>query len=203
MGEKSDTDFLDRRRFPRYPCTGDAEILQSGERWGWGTVSDISRGGCYIETMHPLPTGTEAQLRLVIAGIFLDISASVVSSDPMFGMGMDFLVVPTELWNKLPQIIEKVTGSTASRNDGESHEDSQPHMQAALQYLERAQRELRDAMPGRGEHRARALQLTESAINEVTKACKQGSTIKTTDPASIGSGFSVDFDRSIDSGLHH
>jgi hypothetical protein len=50
----------DRRRFSRYPCPGAAEILLSGKRWGYGTVSEISRGGCYIGTINPLPTGAES-----------------------------------------------------------------------------------------------------------------------------------------------
>jgi hypothetical protein len=190
MGESSKIDFLDRRRFPRYPCTGSAEILQGGKSWGCGKVSDISRGGCYIETLHPLPTGAEAQLRLTIAGIFLDICANVVSSDLMFGMGMDFVAVPTEQWNKLPQVIEQVTNvdrSPSVSHDGASHQEPQAHMQAALQHLQQAQKELQQAMYDDGAHRARAMQLTENAIHEVKRACNGGSTIETTDPASLGS----------------
>jgi hypothetical protein len=44
----------------------------------------------------------------------LEIGANVVSSDPTFGMGMDFIMVPTEQWNKLPQVIEKVTDGNPS-----------------------------------------------------------------------------------------
>jgi hypothetical protein len=191
MADSSDIFFLDRRRFPRYPCTGAAEILQNGKSWGFGTVSDISLGGCYIETMHPLPTGAEAQLRLTIAGVLLEICANVVSSDPMYGMGMNFVVVPTEQWNMLPQIIEKVTEvepSPAMQQDAAS-QVSQPHLQAALQHLEEAHKELQEVLHGKGGQRARALQLTESAINEVKKACRRGSTVETTDPSSIGSEF--------------
>jgi hypothetical protein len=48
-----------------------------------------------------LPVGTEAKLRLTIAGILMDICANVVSIDPVFGMGMSF--VRTEQWDKLTQ----------------------------------------------------------------------------------------------------
>jgi hypothetical protein len=190
MGKDSDICFVDRRRFPRYPCTGDAEILQSGKHWGLGTVSDISRGGCYIETMHPLPVGTETQLRLTIAGIFLDICANVVSSDPMFGMGIDFVAVPTEQWNMLPQIIEKVINvdcSPAVQQNDSSQDDPSPHAQAALLHLREAQKELREAAYEGGEHRARALQLTENAVLEIEKECKQRSTIMKTNPDFMGS----------------
>ncbi len=190
MGGSSETHFTDRRHFPRYPCKGSAEILQSGKPWGWGAVSDISCGGCYIETMHPLPAGTEAQLRLSIAGIFLDICARVVSSDPMFGMGMGFLVAPTEQMDRLPQIIEKITDAVPSpvaQQAELNYAKAQPSMEAALQHLKQAQKELQEAMRGKdGNH---ALQLTGNAIHEVQKALNWGSTIEPTDTSSFGSGF--------------
>lgn len=118
----------DRRRFPRHRCTGAAEILQSGKCWGWGTVSDISRSGCYIETTHPLPFGTEAQLRLTIADIELGIFADVVSTDLLFGMGMSFMAVSPEQEINLAQIIEKVAEldvTPAVQQKQASHEEAQ------------------------------------------------------------------------------
>lgn len=100
MRETSNTGSLGRRRFP-YPCTRIAEILQSGKSWEWGKVCNVRRSGCYVETVHPLPTGAKAQLRLTISGVSLEICAKVVSSHPMFGMEMDF--VRTEQWNRLTQ----------------------------------------------------------------------------------------------------
>lgn len=103
------------------------------------------------------------------------------------------MVVPTEQWNKLPQVIERVTGvgfsPTDVMQDGTSHKEAHPHMQAALQHLEQVQKELRDALHEEGEHRARALQFTENAIHEVRMAFKRGSAIETNDPFSMRSGF--------------
>jgi len=99
----------ERRRSARFPCTGAAEILRGGQRWGWGTLSDISSGGCYIETDHPLPIGIEARLRLTIADILLDIGARAVSITPLVGMGMEFIAVPQEQANQLAKIMDKVT----------------------------------------------------------------------------------------------
>ena len=62
MRHISDTCFIERRRFPRYNCTGDVEVLQKERCWGWGTVNQISCGGCHIETVRPLPIDTEAEL---------------------------------------------------------------------------------------------------------------------------------------------
>jgi hypothetical protein len=93
---------------------GAVEILQSGKRYGWGRVSDISLGGCFIETDRPLPSSTEAQLRLTIANVLLEICAKAVFATPLVGMGMEFKAVPQEQENKLSQIIEKVTATEPS-----------------------------------------------------------------------------------------
>jgi hypothetical protein len=120
MGENSE-----RRVSPRHPCTGAADILQNGKLWGWGKVSDISHRGCYIETDNTLPVGTEAQLRLTIAGNLLEIVGKVASATPVVGMGIDFVIVTPEQENKLARIIEKVTG--ASRSSGvQQDEPAQP-----------------------------------------------------------------------------
>jgi hypothetical protein len=171
MKESSDSCFSERRHSPRYPCAGEAEILEGRKRWGWGKLTEISRHGCYIETIHPLPFGTEAQLRLRAADSLLDISANVVSTDLQLGMGMNFVVLPGEQESRFAQMIEKVANlnfSTAMQQNEAKHEEAQPHMQAALQHLEQAHKELRAAMYRKGGHRA--LQLTESAIDELTKA---------------------------------
>jgi hypothetical protein len=109
MGE-----YSDRRCFPRVPCSGAAEIVREGQRWGWGTLTDVSRGGCYIETNQPLPLGAEAHLRLTIADISLDIDAKAASITPMMGMGMGFIAISQEQKIKLAWIIEKVTATQPS-----------------------------------------------------------------------------------------
>lgn len=98
----------ERRVFPRYRCDGVVDILQGERRWGWGKVSEISRGGCYIETDHTLPVGDEVQLRITIAGAMLDIGGRVASATQLVGMGMDFVATSAEQESNLAQIVEKV-----------------------------------------------------------------------------------------------
>jgi hypothetical protein len=62
-----------------------------------------------------LPLGTEVQLRLTIADTGLYVGAKVVCSDPLTGMGMEFIVVPSDQGNKLAQIIENITVPDLSR----------------------------------------------------------------------------------------
>ena len=108
MIEDSKNPFAERRQHPRHRCEGAAELLQDGKRCGWGTVTDIGRGGCYIESAQALPVGSDVQLRLTIANVALFVGAKVAFSDPQLGMGMVFRVVPQEQGSKLAGLIEKL-----------------------------------------------------------------------------------------------
>ena len=107
-------DMSERRRFPRYPCRGAAEIYQNGQLAEWGTVSDIGRCGCYLELLSPLLLGTEVELRLFVVGVFLVIHAKIVCTTPLVGMGMEFLAASREQENLLAQILGKVTAGNLS-----------------------------------------------------------------------------------------
>jgi hypothetical protein len=98
------------RDFLRYPCEGAAEIFQNGRCCGWGKLNDISRGGCYLETVHPMVAGTEARLRITIAGSVLEVDARVVWTTPQVGMGLYFVIDSQEEANNLAQIVDEVAG---------------------------------------------------------------------------------------------
>lgn len=95
-------------RDPRYPCDGAAEIFQNGRCCGWGKLNDISRGGCYLETVYPMLAGTEARLRITIAGSVLEVDARVVWTTPQVGMGMYFVIDSPQEANNLAQIVDEV-----------------------------------------------------------------------------------------------
>ena len=108
-------DILEIRSGFRHTCLGGVQILHGGNLC-WGRLGDISGGGCYIETVYPLPIGTTMQLRLTIAGKILDASAKVAWTIPQAGMGVSFVFVSPEEKYKIAQIIEEVKtiGKSAS-----------------------------------------------------------------------------------------
>lgn len=179
MGDTSDIRVSEHRRFPRYPCKGAVEILNGGRRWGWGRVNEISRGGCYVATIYPLPVDSEAQVRLTIAGTSLEIYANVVSTDPLVGMGLAFVPETREQWNQLGQILDRViVAETVPATEAPPFElqaganfadQARSPVLAALQYLQQAKQELQAGMPDNEGHRSGALQWTEHAISEVMK----------------------------------
>jgi hypothetical protein len=71
-------------------------------------LNDIGRGGCYLETVYPLVAGTEARLRITIAGSVLELDARVIWTSPQVGMGMYFVIESPAEANNLAQIVDEV-----------------------------------------------------------------------------------------------
>jgi c-di-GMP-binding flagellar brake protein YcgR len=85
-----DTGQPDRRRYPRIKVSVPVEIRADGAACAvHGATLDLSLGGCYFETIFPLPVGTELDLKLQI-DTSLPISAVVVTCDPQVGNGIKF-----------------------------------------------------------------------------------------------------------------
>ena len=53
-------------------------------------TSDLSRTGCYIDTLNPTPTGTVVRIKLTHDGEELDLLARIVYTSPRLGMGVRF-----------------------------------------------------------------------------------------------------------------
>lgn len=83
--------MIERRQNPRFKIGVPVEIHAEGSTAPLHcATSDLSLGGCYIESMYPFPAGTCLELKLD-AGETLLISAKVVTCDPQFGNGIQFL----------------------------------------------------------------------------------------------------------------
>jgi hypothetical protein len=99
----------ERRVFPRYPFVADTEIveLKSGVKISART-SEISLGGCYIETLNPLLAGTAIRLLLRTAKGTFESEARIVYAHPGIGMGVAFLNTRDEQRKILEGWIEPV-----------------------------------------------------------------------------------------------
>jgi PilZ domain len=115
------TEFKERRKFPRYPCdTGVRVHPEKGNAGYWGTLSDISFGGCYVYTFSPLPVGQMITVVIKANGREINVAGRTVSSHPGVGMGIAFL--------------------------GFVHEDGEERLKAYIEHLARQPRS-QEAMP--------------------------------------------------------
>jgi hypothetical protein len=98
VGDPSDSpsdlgsSYSSQRSVPRYTFIAVAEIVESAtQTCVMGRISEISRKGCYVDTLNPFPEGTS--LNVVIsrdAGSFAT-KGKVIYAHQGLGMGMVFL----------------------------------------------------------------------------------------------------------------
>jgi hypothetical protein len=90
----------ERRAHPRYPFTAGAEVLdvRSGTRLN-ARISDIGRGGCYVDSISPFAVGTEVKIRITRDAHSFSSQAKVVYASMGMGMGLMFTVIePEQRW---------------------------------------------------------------------------------------------------------
>ena len=100
--------MLERRKHPRFKVSVPVEIHSEGNAAPLHcATSDLSLGGCYIESMYPFPSGTCLDLKLEASDTLL-ISAMVVTCDPQFGNGIQFLRMLPEDHAALSKFLDHV-----------------------------------------------------------------------------------------------
>src|SRR5260370_42705754 len=87
--------MTDRRGAPRYPLILFAEVTDhlSCAKFTART-SDVSRTGCYMDMLSPLPRGTQIQVRLHNQKEMFEWAAQVIDVCPGLGMGAAFAENP-------------------------------------------------------------------------------------------------------------
>jgi hypothetical protein len=79
----------DRRSAPRYPLILSAEVVEIAT----GAMirarsSEVSRNGCYIDTLKPMPVGSQVQVMLRRGDAIFEAVARVAYVCPGLGMGL-------------------------------------------------------------------------------------------------------------------
>ncbi|HXE90655.1 MAG TPA: PilZ domain-containing protein [Terriglobales bacterium] len=109
----------ERRRNPRYRASGGVQMYPAGSDVRvWGTLTDISLGGCYVESMSPLPAATEVALELESDSDRLRARAAVRVSHPGCGMGLEFLAMEEEDRRTLQRILERAAAAAQPAQQG-------------------------------------------------------------------------------------
>ena len=114
----------ERRRDIRSRCEGSADVRAEGsDVRTWGTLSDISQDGCYIEMTAPFPVATIANLVLEANGIRLRLKGRVQVSYPFLGMGIRFSEVSEEQRALLQELLESLSRPAALHPEGSRDSD--------------------------------------------------------------------------------
>jgi hypothetical protein len=88
---------LKQPRPPRHAIRADAQISDSlSGRLIIAETSDVSVGGCYIETSDPLEVRSTVRVQLSFNGSIISAYGDVVRSDKAKGMGLKFRGITSE-----------------------------------------------------------------------------------------------------------
>jgi PilZ domain len=118
----------ERRRSTRYKCEGSAQFRVNGsDVHTWGTFTDLSLGGCYVELMATYPVGSVVDLLLELNGIRAHVKGEIRVSYPCLGMGIAFQEVSQTEQAKLAEMIRSLNPEAGqARLNQEREEIGQP-----------------------------------------------------------------------------
>jgi len=103
----------DRRRFPRYSLTAPAEVTELRSKTVIdGRCTDLSAGGCYVDTLNPFPKGTDVRIRIAQEQRSFLSEATVVFSQSGMGMGLSFATMAPSEQRKLNEWLQELSCET-------------------------------------------------------------------------------------------
>lgn len=94
---ETSTAEAERRSAIRYQLTVSAEVVEltSGTRFSTRTT-DLGPGGCFVDTLMPLPIGSDVNIRLHKDSLSIEATGTVTFSQAGLGMGIAFGEMPPE-----------------------------------------------------------------------------------------------------------
>jgi hypothetical protein len=105
----------ERRINPRYKCEGSAEFRTEGsDVRTWGTFTDLSLGGCYVEMKATFPVGALVDLTLDLNDVRVQVKGEVRMSYPFLGIGIAFRDISPENQLHLKQMIRSICPATSA-----------------------------------------------------------------------------------------
>ena len=109
--------WKERRKCPRFRCSGTVEFrAESSDARMWGTLTDISLYGCYVEMAETFPIDTKVNLVLKSLGTRIQVPGTVRASYPFLGMGICFAEIEPEQRKQLKQLLDALSGRNAVSN---------------------------------------------------------------------------------------
>lgn len=80
----------ERRKHPRFRCQNSVEVYYQDVIL-WGTLADLSLGGCFVEMPAQLDPGTKLRIAIWFGQSKVQVEAQVMQRTPGMGVGLKFL----------------------------------------------------------------------------------------------------------------
>ncbi len=89
--------YTNKREVPRFTLIATAVLREpETDMKIAGRISELSRKGCYVDTLINLPEGTKLEVRISRDQGVFESPGKIVYVQPGMGMGVAFVNVPTE-----------------------------------------------------------------------------------------------------------
>jgi hypothetical protein len=97
---------VELRQNARYRCQNSVEIHTHLGASFWGTVADLSLGGCYVEIPIPLEPGTKLKVGIWFGQTKAWAEAQVAHRTPGLGIGLKFTEIAEHDLNQIRRFLE-------------------------------------------------------------------------------------------------
>ena len=116
---------VERRRNLRFPFTATVEAIESKSGTKViGRTSDLSLGGCYVDTLSPFPLGTDAKIRITRENESFEAQVKVVYSSIGMGMGLAFVSAQPKQVRLFQRWLLEISGQSVPSGESPSQEAS-------------------------------------------------------------------------------
>jgi hypothetical protein len=111
----------ERRSHRRHPSSITTEVIEPRSRIRLtGRATDLSNGGCYVDTMSPFPVRTAVLIRLTSEGRSVQGKAQVVYENAGMGMGLAFVDLGPEQAACVQEWVRELSGEAPLENTSET-----------------------------------------------------------------------------------
>lgn len=118
---------VERRRNLRFPFTAMVEATET--KTGMkiiGRTSDLSLGGCYVDTLSPFPVGTETKIWIQREKETFEAQAKVIYSSIGMGMGLAFISAQAKHVRLFQKWLLEISGQPVPGENAPSLDTSEP-----------------------------------------------------------------------------
>jgi len=99
---------IELRKHPRFRCQNSVEVhLKEGASF-WGTVTDLSLGGCYVEIPIPMEPGKRLKVGIWLGQNKAWAEAQVAHKTPGMGIGLRFIEISDEDLDQIRRFLESL-----------------------------------------------------------------------------------------------
>jgi PilZ domain-containing protein len=108
----------DRRGAIRHQITVSADVIETKSGTHFETrTTDLGPGGCFVDTLMPLPVGSAVRTRLQKGNVSFEALGTVTFSQAGLGMGIAFAEMPPEKTAALEAWLAQLTSSRPAAHD--------------------------------------------------------------------------------------